>query len=184
MPYRNRYNTLWAHIMPSRQMDMSTGAKHARDQCVHQLCVEGPDSFPGLLRGQSVQIISTFMRLNHGTTTPFWLYVNNENAEVYSKAILSKLLAFWSHDKNRNRTVISFDTSLEHLISLRQNVSAALLNLLRKANAWPSISLYILKNKVFVILWVLFTFYTTVGSINLLHKVNEDEKLPSLIFTK
>lgn len=121
-----------------------------------------------------------------GWTTPpphhFWLYINNGNAEAYSKAILSELLGFWTHDEDRNRAVAPFDTLLEHLISLSQNVSAALLNLPTKANASPSISLYILKN--FVILWVLFTFYTTVGSINLLHKVNEDEKLPSLIFTK
>lgn len=57
--------------MPSRQMDMSTGAMHARDQCVHQLSVEGPDSFPGLLKGQSVQVIGAFMRLNYTTTAPF-----------------------------------------------------------------------------------------------------------------
>lgn len=163
MPYWNRYNTLWAGLMPSRQMDTSTGAKHARDQCVHQLCVEGPDSFPGLLKGQSVQIIGTFMTLKYAINTPFWLYINNENAEVYSKAILSELLAFWTHDEDRNRTVTTFDTLLEHLISLIQNISAALLNLLPKTNAWPSISSYTLK--IFVIPWVLFTFYTTVDSI-------------------
>lgn len=56
--------------MPSRQMGLSIGARHAREQCVHQSCVEGPDSSPETLKGQSVQIISTFMRLGYAIT-PF-----------------------------------------------------------------------------------------------------------------
>jgi len=49
--------------MPSRQMGMSIGARHAREQCVHQHHVERPGSSPEILSEQSVQIIGTFVRL-------------------------------------------------------------------------------------------------------------------------
>ena len=80
--------------MPSRQMGMSVGARYAREQCVHQGCVEGPGSSPEILKGQSVQIIGTFMRLGYVITIPVWPCINNENAKTYFKAILSELLAF------------------------------------------------------------------------------------------
>lgn len=46
--------------MPSRQMGMCVGARHAREQSVHQDCMEGPDSSPETLKGQSVQIIASW----------------------------------------------------------------------------------------------------------------------------
>lgn len=67
--------------MPSRQMGTSVGARRAREQCVHQGCVEGPGSSPEILKGRSVQIIGTFMRLGYAVTVPVWPYINNENAK-------------------------------------------------------------------------------------------------------
>lgn len=58
--------------MPSRQMGMSIGSRRAREQCVHQGCVEQPDSSPETLKGQSVQIISTFVRLGYVIIIPVW----------------------------------------------------------------------------------------------------------------
>lgn len=58
--------------MPSRQMGMSIGPRHAREQRVHQGCVEQPDSSPEIQKGQSVQIISTFARLGYAITIPVW----------------------------------------------------------------------------------------------------------------
>lgn len=58
--------------MPSRQMGMSIGSRHAREQCVHQGCEEQPDSSPEILKGQSVQITSSFVRLGYAVTIPVW----------------------------------------------------------------------------------------------------------------
>lgn len=69
--------------MPSRQMGTSVGARRAREQCVHQGGVEGPGSSPEILKGQSVQIIGTFMRLGYAITVPVWPYISNENAKKY-----------------------------------------------------------------------------------------------------
>lgn len=38
--------------MPSRQMGMSIGSRHAREQCVHQGCVEQPYFSLEILKGQ------------------------------------------------------------------------------------------------------------------------------------
>lgn len=46
--------------MPSRQMGMCIGARHAKEQCVHQDCMEGPDSSPETMKGQSVQITGSW----------------------------------------------------------------------------------------------------------------------------
>lgn len=67
--------------MPSRQMGMSVGARHAREQRVHQGYVEGPGSSPEILKGQSGQIIGTFMRLGYAITIPVWPGINNEKAK-------------------------------------------------------------------------------------------------------
>lgn len=59
--------------MPSRQMGMSTGTRHAREQCTHQGCVERPGSSPETLKGQSVQITSIFMRSGYAITISVWM---------------------------------------------------------------------------------------------------------------
>lgn len=68
-------------------MGMSTGARHARDQCVHHVCIEGPDSSQGMWKGQPMQITIPFMKLGYAITIPVWLCINNENVEVYSNHI-------------------------------------------------------------------------------------------------
>lgn len=77
--------------MPSRQMGMCIGARHARER----VCASGLHGRSRLLPRDAERAVCTdFWKLGCVITIPVWPCINNENAKIAFKAILSELLAF------------------------------------------------------------------------------------------